>query len=271
MKTRLLSPKDLVSAAPPVAGDACLSGPEKGAGGYGHPATILFRSIELRAIYENTRDVSFRHPSLDLGCGDGYISSLLFDERFTYGMDNGEARDAHIAREHLRYEHILLESAERMSLPDNSLNFVFCNSVIEHIPDNEAVLGEIARTLRTGGDFVFTAPSHKFEEWLCFSNPFYVRFRQKWLNHYHTVSHSEWQRRLERHGLEVKRVAYYISRTTNRLWDRMALEVRIRGLFDKNAENRVCRKHMARIEERYRADLAGEEEGASLFIHAVRR
>ena len=137
---------------------------------YTHPSAILFRAVELKTIYEGTEGVNFSQPSLDLGCGDGKIAESIFDENFTYGVDNGEAKDVEEAVESKRYQKIFLESAEKMSLPDNSVNFVFSNCVIEHIPDNEAVLRETSRILNKGGAFVFTVPSHNFPKYLFLTN-----------------------------------------------------------------------------------------------------
>ena len=119
--------------------------------GHPHPSSKLFRVLELQAVYKNIKNHSFRGPSMDLGGGDGYLSTILFDKKFDFNVDKGEANDLHVAKRHHRYRKILVESAEKMSLKDSSLNFIFSNSVIEHIPNNEAVLKEVSRTLKKGG------------------------------------------------------------------------------------------------------------------------
>lgn len=247
--------------------------------GHHHPASKLFRTIELQAVYQNTKRLLFRQPSMDLGGGDGYLSSILFDSRFTYNVDNGEAKDLHIARRTKRYHRILVESAEQMSLRSNTLQFVFSNSVIEHIPDIEAVLRETARVLKKGGYFVFTSPSHNFKEFLFLSNvlerwhlgflaQLYKRMRNKMLNHYHNYSHTEWTRRLKKHGLKVHTYAYYISKETCMLWDQIALETKLRKLFDTNADQAVFLKYQKRIADAIRRDYVNGTRGASVFILA---
>ncbi len=247
-----------------------------------HPASKLFRAIELRTIYEQTKHDLFRQPSMDLGGGDGYLSSILFDKKFTYNIDNGEAQDLDIARRTKRYEKILVESAENMSLKDGSLNLIFSNSVIEHIPDNEAVLQEVSRTLKKGGSFVFTSPSHNFKHYLWLSNylnglglsllgNLYLEKRNKMLNHYHTYSHIDWTKKLKKHGLVVKKYKYYISKETCMLWDKIALEVRIRNIFAKNSHKKVFLKYRSRIEKAVASDTVSGSKGASLFIYAVKK
>jgi len=249
--------------------------------GHPHPASKFFRLIELQTIYQQTKKTVFKEPSMDLGGGDGYLSSILFDKKFTYNLDNGEAKDLEVAKKFKRYKKILIESAEKMSLPSNSLNFVFSNSVIEHIPDNDAVLSEVSRTLIKGGVFVFTSPSDKFREYLWISslltawglNPLgnlYKNHRNKMLNHYHTYSHKTWIEKLKKHGLIVKKYKYYITKDNCIFWDKLAWEVRLRKLFDANAERNVYKKYKNEIIYRSAEDQVKNTEGASLFIYAVK-
>lgn len=247
--------------------------------GHSHPSSKLFRAIELKIIHQNCKNVKLSHPSVDIGCGDGYISSILFDQKFTYGVDNGEAHDVHIAIKKKRYKKILIESAEKMSLKNNSVNFVFSNSVIEHIPHNYAVLSEVSRILKKGGIFIFTSPSHLFLKYLYISNllfkykfPFlgnwYAKKRNQMLNHYHLYSHNEWRKKLSVHQLKIIKYQYYISKECLMFWDKLALNVKIQKIFDKNSENNLYKKHKFRIKEFYNNDQIQNDSGASLFIYA---
>lgn len=245
---------------------------------YSHPSAAFFRAIELKAIYENTKGISFNHPSLDLGCGDGKIAKLLFDENFSYGLDNGEAKDVEVALKNKVYGKVFLESAEKMSLPDNCLNFVFSNCVLEHIPDNEAVLQEISRVLKKGGDFVFTVPSHNFPEYLYLTNKFisfglgflsrfYKYRRNKMLNHFHCYSISDWEKRLNQCGFKITKHKYYVGKEALMLWDKMALEIFIgKFIFGKFAEKLVSKKYIEQMRKHYDKTLNDTDEGAGLFI-----
>ena len=250
--------------------------------GHSHPASKLFRAIELKTVYEECKKMDFMEPSVDIGCGDGYMSSILFDKKFTYGVDNGEAKDVQIAIKKKLYKKVLIEGAEKMSLKNSSVNFVFSNSVIEHIPDNGAVLSETSRILKKNGVFVFTSPSYLFSQYLYISNilnriglafigNWYAYKRNKMLNHYHTYSHLEWTRRLARYGLKVIKYKYYISKNCLIFWDKLALEVRIKNLFDKKAEQNVYKKCQKQIQDFYKNDIVVNNKGASLFIFAVKK
>lgn len=246
---------------------------------FSHPSSALFRAIELKAIYEQVGHIVFHQPSLDLGCGDGAITQLLFDQQFTYGVDNGEADDVDIAIKNNVYKNVLIESAEKMSLPDNSVNFVFSNSVIEHIPDNESVLSEVSRILIKGGDFVFTSPSNLFREYLYIPfllnkwglgllGKYYKKKRNAMLNHYHILSHTTWIKRLNKYGLKVIKYAYYIPEETLHLWDKMAFQIFFSRFFKKDIENNMARKYRPLMESYYSNGTDDKTKGASLLIYA---
>lgn len=249
---------------------------------YSHPSAYLFRSIELKTVYQKTKGIQFKQPSLDLGSGDGKIAKLLFDGQFTYGVDNGEANDYQESIKNKIYKKVLLESAEDMSLPDNSVNFVFSNSVLEHIPNNEAVLSEVSRILKKGGRFVFTSPSNYFREYLFGSHVLtkfgltdlgrkYSKSRNDRLNHYHLYSHTEWAKKLRAHRMKLVDYGYYIPREALLLWDRMALEIVInRAFFRKNIESSLSHRYDPAIKRFYNASVPTQTPGASVFIHAVR-
>lgn len=248
---------------------------------YHHPSAKLFRYLELKSLYELVKDVRFRQPSLDLGCGDGYISSLLFDDQFRYGLDNNEAGDVQIAQDKKRYGKFLLEGAEHMSLKSETLHFVFSNSVIEHIPPQEAVLKEVARVLKPGGKFLFSTPSDNFRKYLYLSHFFqkigliplaerYSFERNKRLNHYHLYSAAQWKKRLAKFGFKIERFTYCIPKSTLQLWDKMALEVLFRKLIDKQAEDTVYQKYKAEIQSHIKTPFDAEE-GADLIILAEKK
>jgi SAM-dependent methyltransferase len=92
---------------------------------------------------------------LDFGCGSGELSRLLKERGAAkiYGVDlNTEALDQ--ARRANRYGssvEFLLGAESSIPLPNNSLDVVFCLSVLEHVIDVDSILDEWYRTLRPGG------------------------------------------------------------------------------------------------------------------------
>ncbi len=249
---------------------------------YSHPSIALFRAIELWTIHENLKNLELNQPSLDLGCGDGKIAKLLFDKNFTYGVDNGEARDVEEVIKKGIYQKVFLESAEKMSLSNNSVEFVFSNCVIEHIPNANAVLTEVARILKPGGKFVFTVPSHRFSDFLYltekfaswglgFLSQFYKYRRNKMLHQFHCYSAQDWKRKLGQHGLKMIKFQYYMPREALMLWDKMALEIFFRKILDSEAERRVAEKYEHEMKKIYAGCETNVEDGAGLSIYCEKQ
>ena len=106
---------------------------------------------------------------LDLGCGEGrhVISAYLEGDVESIGVDlchqdlvttQDKAKDFVDRTLHQKY--FALSAANAMQLPfaDNSFDKIICSEVLEHIPDYEAVLDEMARILKPGGLLCVSVP-----------------------------------------------------------------------------------------------------------------
>ena len=121
----------------------------------------------LRAYQASTLDIT-GHPEcriLDAGCGDGI--NLLGLGQITerngwrakiYGVDYNPKRV-----ERARHSHQIVEvinaSLASLPYPDGWFSVIICNQVLEHIPDPQLVLQELARVLRKGGVLVLGVPN----------------------------------------------------------------------------------------------------------------
>ncbi len=247
---------------------------------YDHPSVALYRAIELRQIYEGCKKLNLKQPSLDIGSGDGKITSILFNEKLTYGVDNGEANDYQVAIDKKRYKKVLLESAEKMSIKDKSVNFVFSNSVLEHIPEIDSVFEEVSRVLKPTGYFIFTSPSKYFRKYISLNNKFnqiglgiinriYSKLRNKQLNHFNLYDHKYYSSHLKKYGLKVENYSYSIDKNTLELWEKMAIMSKVRNVLGKN-NNKLTKSFKKRIENCYENNRINKTEGANLLIVAKR-
>jgi SAM-dependent methyltransferase len=95
---------------------------------------------------------------VDLACGDGYLLELLADRGLPgvrlVGIDMSEEELA-AARRRLgpgRAE-LLLERAQRLPLPDQSVDYLLCHMALMLMDPVEEVVREIDRVLKPGGVF----------------------------------------------------------------------------------------------------------------------
>lgn len=199
---------------------------------FDHPATILWRAVEARYLEKAIQKYNPTAPILDLGCAEGKIASILFEDRCIFGLDNCWA----LIKQNNKtdtYKALVLADGCHIPFKENVFQTVFSNCVIEHIPDLDKVLGEVFRVLDKGGKFVFTVPSHKFGEYLFFSNLFtnlrlnilakkYSMLRNRLLNHFHCYDHNTWLSKLEQKNLRVINYSYYMPKKSTMFWDFLA-------------------------------------------------
>lgn len=186
------------------------------------PDEILWRHIRelpyFRAMVRAVEDSFYQGmdlptPVLDVGCGDGQFASVAFDHRLDVGIDPwGEP--IHEAGSRQVYDLLVQGEGAEMPFPDASFSTVISNSVLEHIPDVDAVVRDIARVIRPGGKFVFCVPNHRFPELLLGTTVFrrlkwesaakwYSRLFNKISRHKHCDSLETWRARLDATGFEI--------------------------------------------------------------------
>jgi SAM-dependent methyltransferase len=204
------------------------------------PHRALLRSIESRLMVK----VPLHHPVLDVGCGDGHFASVTFTEPIDVGMDPWQRDLVECATFRPKvYKELVLASATEMPFADEWFQTVISNSVLEHIPDVEMTVREIARVLKSGGEFAMTTPSEYYPEFLLGASlprkagadklgRLYGEFFNKISSHAHVDAPKVWTRRFDRHGLEVVEHAYYFSEAAHRAFD-MAHYLGIPNLANK--------------------------------------
>jgi SAM-dependent methyltransferase len=121
----------------------------------------LLRAVEAR-FYQV---VDLPGPVLDLGCGDGHFAQMTFDAPLDAGVDPWW-NPLRKAAQTDRYRVLVQGMGDRMPFPDHHFGSAFSNSVLEHIPDVQAVLNETSRVLQPNGRFLITMPSHYFTQYL---------------------------------------------------------------------------------------------------------
>ncbi|HEY7035493.1 MAG TPA: class I SAM-dependent methyltransferase [Thermomicrobiales bacterium] len=246
------------------------------------PHRALLRAVEAKYMSR----IPFVRPVLDVGCGDGHFASVAYAEAIDVGLDPMD-RDLNEAatRRPAVYRDLVKASATAMPFPDGAFGTVVSNCVIEHIPDVEATLSEIARVLRSGGTFATTLPSEHYPEYLLGATAAqrvgltglgraYGSFFNRISHHEHVDPPEVWRERLAAVGLEVVEHSYYFSAAAHRTFD-LAHYVGVPNLISKRLLGRWV-LHPAQtipLEWWYRRyyDEPIPEAGAYQYVRCVRR
>jgi len=178
----------------------------------------LLRAVEAR-LYQDL--LPLKEPVLDVGCGDGHFASVAFSSPLAVGVD--PAGDVlREAQKRSAYSIVAQSLGSAIPVPDRRIATVVSNSVLEHIPDVDPVLTEVARVLKPGGRFIFCVPSDHFTELLFFTQVFrrlglerlahsYERYFDRISRHHHCDGVEVWQARLAKAGLHLSDSFYYFS------------------------------------------------------------
>jgi len=97
---------------------------------------------------------------LDLGCGDGVLSYLLYRAGFKVtGIDVDELGiNLAIKQHNKRKTSCIFSCMSSSELPDSSFDAIVCSDVIEHVDDAHQLIGDIQRILKPGGVAIISTP-----------------------------------------------------------------------------------------------------------------
>jgi SAM-dependent methyltransferase len=192
------------------------------------PATSWWRSIELAAVSRHGLPAG---DGLDLGCGDGKLMRILLEAAGSsprlvgVDIDPLETRDAVSSGV---YQRVHTAPGDRVPEPSSTFDFVYSNSVLEHIPDIEPVIAEVARLLKPRGAFLFTVPTAGFHG--CLAGPLlpwsdrrrYLQGVDRRCAHRRYWSEPQWRACLDRHGIDVTQAVPYLTRPETQRWETLS-------------------------------------------------
>ncbi len=220
------------------------------------PATVLWRVYEIEAVLQHA---AFEGRILDLGCGDGTLSGVIFRGSQTCTLVGLEpdATDAEAARRSGIYAAVHCAPGNSIPEPDGAFDVVFSNSVLEHIPEIEPVLAEVARVTRPGGRFIFTVPSEQFHACLSGSGPLSFLWRMRGqsveesidrrLQHHRYWSPEEWMQALRPLGFSTFAVKRYLPAAVVQAWERISNMTGglVFELFGRKSETRGLQRRLS--------------------------
>jgi len=116
----------------------------------------------------------------DLGCGDGTLLLALkkrgyFRGREVHALDLSRTRIDRVRALCPEFDANVGSAQDLQAFPDGSLDFVVSTQVIEHVPDDQKMISEIARVLAPGGTAYVTTVHKKWYGW------YFYRCNGRWV------------------------------------------------------------------------------------------
>lgn len=200
------------------------------------PATSLWRAVEIGHLLAADA-LPHGGRGLDLGCGDGSITQLVGQELAAewdlVGLDPDEEELALAAKLGL-YSALHMAQGDAIPEADASFDFVFSNSVLEHVPNLEGVLDEVARVTRPGGRIVATVPTPAVHRLLrgpgllgrlatgAHDRRSYLEAIDRRVAHVNLWAEERWRLELGARGLDVQLASTYMWSAELRRWEVLA-------------------------------------------------
>jgi SAM-dependent methyltransferase len=177
----------------------------------------MLRAVEAQFYQEFELPI----PTLDLGCGDGHFATVTFNRQLDIGLDPW-AGPIHQAAKASGYRSLVQADGGKMPFAEAHFASALSNSVLEHIPQVQAVLAELRRVLRPGAPFLFCVPNPRYLTEL--SVPNFLgkiklagvgRVYTGWFQRMSRVEHLEWpdvwQKWLDGAGFRLEKWWHYFS------------------------------------------------------------
>jgi len=138
---------------------------------------------------------------LEVGSGMGHLTGQLEDTFETFGCDINHWA---VKQSKAVVDTSLLQTASAQELPykDNSFNVIIIKHIVEHLPDPQKAIKEIARVLEPGGTLILATPNldsklkpWKGDKWIGYQDPTHISLKTP----------SEWMYTIEVSDLMIQR------------------------------------------------------------------
>ncbi|MEP7071699.1 MAG: methyltransferase domain-containing protein [Verrucomicrobiota bacterium] len=139
---------------------------------------------------------------LEIGCGTGFVLQGLHETMPRLRMAGSEifAGGLRFARERLPGVDLYQMDARQIPFA-NEFDVIGAFDVLEHIVEDEAVLGQMFKATRPGGGIVVTVPQH----------PFLWSANDEHSLHQRRYHRAEMRRKVERAGFSVERITSFVA------------------------------------------------------------
>ena len=169
-------------------------------------ATKLQRA--RRRVRRLAREYAARGRWLDVGCSAGFVVKAALEVGFdAHGVDI-EAAAIDYGRQSLGLSHLACGVLDEQRYPDAHFNIITVYDVIEHVPDLNAFVRELARLLAPGGVIEIGTPDighwrvpRRLQDW----------HELKPSEHLYYFDRATLSQLLARHGLKVVRVRFALK------------------------------------------------------------
>ncbi|MEK6277279.1 MAG: methyltransferase domain-containing protein [Actinomycetota bacterium] len=167
------------------------------------PHSFWFRGRNRLIVWALDRYFPEASSLLEVGCGTGFVLAGIHDARPAIRLAGGEIYDEalEIAARRAPKAKLVALDGRSLPFPEAEFELVCAFDVLEHVDEDEALLGEMRRVATTGGGLLATVPQHP-RLWSAFDEVAMHRRRYR---------RSDLASKLRHAGFEPTRVTSFMS------------------------------------------------------------
>lgn len=194
------------------------------------PTALCIKQCARLAVL---KEFALDGPILDVGCGDGLFATVAFRDAEIWGIDidGEEGRWAQASR---AYSQVVLGDITKAKLPDTFFKSCTANCSLEHVPDIDAALRTIARSLEPGGRAYLFVPN---KDWAAKfltvrllgalfgerAGTFLQNGIDEFFKHHHLYDEQGWRDVIERSPMNLVEIRPVLSTSTTRTFEAFLL------------------------------------------------
>lgn len=167
------------------------------------------------------------HSFLEVGCGTGFVLSGMAKAHPEMALSGSEIFLTGLSHAAKRFPaaHFMQMDARRVPFTAE-FEAIGAFDVLEHIEEDETVLDQLYRALKSGGILLLTVPQHP---WLWSSSDEYAC-------HVRRYTHSEIRAKVKRSGFEILRSSSFVTLLLPAMMLSRELQKRKKGAFNPSGE-----------------------------------
>ncbi len=193
------------------------------------------------------KDYHLKGPILDVGCGDGLFAKIAFGGEEVWGIDI-DAKEGRWAQASRAYEQIVLGDITKAKLPVGFFGSCVANCSLEHVPDLQAALATIERSLAPGAEALLFVPNKvwasKFRAVRAVRATFGEKiatmlqdFIDEFFAHRHLHDEAGWREEIAKSPLELRSIKPVLSTATTMTFEALLIPS-LAGYLNKKLTSR---------------------------------
>lgn len=161
-----------------------------------------FRGRNRLILWALQTDVPALRDFLEIGCGTGFVISAVSKQFPEANLAGSEYFEEGLLFARGRLPHATFTQMDARTIPhDSEFDAIGAFDVIEHIKEDELVLGQILKALRPGGVMVITVPQH----------PWLWSVVDEYACHVRRYTAAELHRKVVQAGFEIVRSTSFVT------------------------------------------------------------